>query len=338
MLTLLTTPRQFYTALPRDYWHVREPIGANFMPDALGGYYIDMRGKAGEYRGPTRDGIPLRNQNNEGLQLLPVTFTQLALGHYEFWLVNNGRRHLDRFLECADWLVEHHEPCPGKRDGWQYWFDHGRLGIKAPFISAMGQGQGISVLVRAYDVTKHDKYLTTAQRALEPFAYEVTEGGVTARLADGSVYYEEYPSQPYSHVLNGHIFALWGLYDYAIFRQDGHVRRMFEQGADTLRKFLPRYDVGYWSRYCLFPHPLPNVASPFYHDLHIHQLRALFALTEIGEFRDYADRWERQFDRWRNFTRAVYGKVRFKVWIKARKKNLSRLPFIVEPAWHTAGK
>ena len=29
-----------------------------------------------------------------------------------------------------------------------------------------------------------------------------------------------------------------------------------------------------WSRYDLYPHPLTNVASPFYHRLHIEQLRA----------------------------------------------------------------
>ncbi len=329
-MKIFPTPRQLYSALPRDYWHVKEPRGTNVTAGSLGGYYIDMREKARAYRGPTREGFPLRNQNREGLQLLPVTVTQLALGHYEYWLENKSSCHLDRFLGCADWLVDHHIACSYKKDGWLYHFDHGRLGIKAPFISAMGQGQGISVLVRAHHVSGLDKYLSTAQHALQAFYEEVEQGGVTARTEEGDVFYEEYPCVPYSHILNGHIFALWGLYDYAVHEQDTHIETLFWQGVTTLTKWLPRYDVGYWSRYGLFPHPIPNVASPFYHELHIEQLRAMFHLTAVREFCDFADKWETQFESWVNFVKAVYGKVRFKAWVKARKKNLSKTPFIDE--------
>ncbi len=324
-------PRKFYASLRRDYWHAKLPTGSNFAAGSVGGYYLDMRAKAKDYSGRMKDGFPLRNQNSESLQLLPSTVTQLALGHYECWLKNRGSLHLDRFLKCADWLVEHHLPCPGKKDGWQYFFDHGRLGIKAPFISAMGQGLGISVLIRAHKVTKNEAYVSTAEHALEAFRFELSQGGVTARLKDGLVFYEEYPSNPFSHVLNGHIFALWGLYDFAVYRSDHSAREMFDRGTESLVSLLPSYDLGFWSRYGLFPHPIPNIASPFYHESHIAQLRAMFMLTGIQDFDEYAKRWQRQFDSWYNFVRAVYRKFKFKLWVKARKKNLSRLPFIEDP-------
>ena len=328
-MAFFKSPRQLFGEAPRDYWHVKEPAGQNFVPGTLRGYYIDMKEKAKNYVGPSKDGYPLRDQNREGLQLLPVTVTQLALGHYEFWLENQQDHHIQRFLQCADWLVENHKPCPGKMEGWLYHFDHGRLGIKAPFISAMGQGQGISVLVRAHQLTQKEKYLDITRQALAPFEIEVRQGGVKAETASG-IYFEEYPCYPYSHILNGHIFSIWGLYDYAVYQNDSHVMKLYEQGVQTLKTFLPRYDVGYWSRYDLYPHPMPNLASPFYHELHISQLRAMHQLTSNPEFLEFADRWDSQFDRWINFLKASFVKIKFKVWVKARKLKLSKIPFLID--------
>jgi predicted amino acid-binding ACT domain protein len=45
----------------------------------------------------------------------------------------------------------------------------------------------------------------------------------------------------------------------------------------TLAGNLHRWDNGAWSLYDLYPHPVPNVASSFYHLLHIHQLEELSA-------------------------------------------------------------
>lgn len=318
--------------MPRDYWHVREPTGKHIATDTLGGYPIDMRDKAKPYRGESRDGFPLRNQNNEGLQLLPVTVTQMALGHYDCWLEDQSSDRVEIIGKCADWLVDKHGPCPGKMNGWSYGFDHGRLGIKAPFISAMGQGQGISLLVRAHKLIGDDRYLETAKEAFEPFLHGLDAGGVTAFLPDGDIYFEEYPCQPYSHILNGHIFALWGVHDYAIHLQDDRAKELARAGTETLAKMLPRYDIGYWSRYGLYPHPSPNVASPFYHELHISQLRALHILYGHSVFAEYADRWESQFQSWFKSVRAVYGKVRFKKWVKSTKRQLTAKGIEVDAA------
>ena len=319
-MKLPTTPRLVHASLPRDYWHVRESTGKNFKAGTLRGYYIDMRDKTRFYRGPMREGFPLRNQNRESWQLLPSTVCQLALGLYENWLQDDNDKHLDQFFRCAEWLVKNHVPCAGKRAGWLYHFDHTRLGIKAPFISAMGQGQGISVLVRAHQLTQKPLYLDTARRALAAFHTDVTEGGVLARLADGDVFFEEYPCQPFSHILNGHLFASWGLYDYAVYEGDQYYQQLFDQGTNTLIKMLPQYDLGYWTRYGLFPHPRPNIASPFYHELHIAQMQAMYKLTDNSVFLDFANKWERQFDNWFYFARAVIGKLRFKAWVRATKK------------------
>ena len=53
---------------------------------------------------------------------------------------------------------------------------------------------------------------------------------------DGAPVPEEYPTDPPSFVLNGGIFALWGLYDVGAGARRREVAREFEPGADTLAR------------------------------------------------------------------------------------------------------
>ena len=134
-------------------------------------------------------------------------------------------------------------------------------------------------------------------------------GGVQATL-DGSPWPEEYPTAPPSYVLNGGIFALWGYYDVGAGLGDADARRAFERGPDMLADILHRWDTGYWSRYDLFPHPVLNVASSFYHALHTSQLEAMNVIAPRPEFADTAGRFARyaasRLSRNRAFARKVF--------------------------------
>jgi heparosan-N-sulfate-glucuronate 5-epimerase len=56
------------------------------------------------------------------------------------------------------------------------------------------------------------------------------------------------------------------------------------------------------------------LASPFYHKLHIVQLRVMHRLTGSSVFAETADRWE-QYGRQRlNRARAIAGKAVFKIF------------------------
>jgi hypothetical protein len=111
-------------------------------------------------------------------------------------------------------------------------------------------------------------------------------------LLDGGAWPEEDPTAPPSYVLNGGIFALWGLYDVGAGLGDADAARAFEEGAGLLAANLHRWDTGYWSRYDLFPHPVLNVASSFYHALHISQLEAMNVIAPRPEFADTARRFQ----------------------------------------------
>ena len=60
----------------------------------------------------------------------------------------------------------------------------------------------------------------------------------------------------------------------------------------TLERNLAKYDAGFWSLYEQSGTRLQMVASPFYHRLHIVQLRIMQRLTELELFGEYAERWE----------------------------------------------
>jgi len=92
------------------------------------------------------------------------------------------------------------------------------------------------------------------------------------------------------------IFALCGVYDF-VRTHPGYAlsREIFDEGVETLVRLLPRYDLGFWSRYSLCEadfHPEIDPATIGYHYLHIVQLKLMFRLTGREKFQEYARRWE----------------------------------------------
>lgn len=228
----------------------------------------------------------------------PLTVSHWVLGAYDDWLRTGDQEHYDLFLRRSDWLVDNQAVQNGA--GW--WFYSVPWGppynVQPPFASAMAQGFALSGLMRAFQETDQEVYLLTARRALKSFEIKLEQGGTTSTDAFGNVFYEEIPSQPPHHILNGHIFAIFGLHDY--YRSTGESRagELFEQGVDALRNRLPDYDVGFWSKYSLNPvsnwRSHWNIAAPIYQQVHIDQLRFLYRITGDGLFDHWAARWEAQ--------------------------------------------
>ena len=65
--------------------------------------------------------------------------------------------------------------------------------LESGWVSAMAQGHGISMMVRAAQVTSDASYWTAAQRALTPFKKMTHEGGVRNNLMGKFTWFEEYP-------------------------------------------------------------------------------------------------------------------------------------------------
>lgn len=65
---------------------------------------------------------------------------------------------------------------------------------------------------------------------------------------------------------------------------------MLETTLRTLIGTLPQFKCSYWSMYSLDG----LIASPFYHNLHIAQMQAMYQLTGETIFDEYAKRWIKQ--------------------------------------------
>ena len=120
-------------------------------------------------------------------------------------------------------------------------------------------------------------------------------GGVIYRSGD-DVWLEECISTPPSHILNGLIWALWGVRDYCVLTKEQYALDLYEGVLKTLEKNLYKYDVGFWTIYDL--HDRFSIKNPrmpvsiYYQNLHVVQMEAMHNLTGREIFKVYHSKWE----------------------------------------------
>jgi heparosan-N-sulfate-glucuronate 5-epimerase len=302
------------------FWHETPAENPNATPQELGEYYMLFAEKA-DYAGAyDPSGIPqLDYHGHIGLQYNPIAIAQYGLGNYNLFRRNLLGRNDDparrqKFFLIADWLRDHLESNAHGLAVWHHHFDwEYRDTLKAPWYSALAQGLGISVLVRAWKESKEERYIEAAQRALASFYKPVAEGGVAFTDKSGDLWFEEYIVTPPTHILNGFIWATWGIYDYFLATKDKSAQNLFMRSVQTLLHNLNRFDLGFWSLYEQSGTRLPMVASNFYHRLHIVQLRVMHRLTGEPKFAEVANHWERYTQSRANRTRALLYKTAFKL-------------------------
>ena len=202
-------------------------------------------------------GIPLFDYGDEiGTEYNSAIISQYALANFDLYLETCDSEYRDIFLNQADWLLENLViGMGGDFYVWEYSFDYAPSDVdvymEAPWVSAVAQGQGISVLLRAYDLTREEEYLEAAEAVMEAFEKTIDEGGVLYTDGEGFSWYEEYPSSQPSHVLNGFIYALFGLYDMYLATGSEKALGLFNDGVETIKANLQEYDTGSWSLYYL---------------------------------------------------------------------------------------
>lgn len=308
-----------------DYWHPDMNVNSSLEAEELYAYPVDMSAKA-EYAGEF-DAVEIPLVEIDGhLAYLPVTISQYALGNYDEYLKTKKPIHQERFLRCADWLVENLTEFKGGLWGWVNDHDKGIYQLKKPWLSSLSQGQALSVLARAYKETQKGIYREAGDKALGAYRVPSAEGGILAQWK-GMDYYEEYPSQIPSFVLNGFIFALWGLWEFHLVSGNPEAKERYETGVKTLKASLGEYNISFlnWSKYDLYPFQVADIASIFYHKLHIQQLKAMALLTGDSLFSQQAELWEKGRNSSVRYWLATAYKVRHKLSIR---KQSSYVPSV----------
>ena len=251
--------------------------------DPASGYYNDMTGVVGADPSFGLDHLAALTADRRLAN--PVSIAQHGLGAWQ--RRSEDARWLEVVSRVADWVGAEHDDEGLIRYG--FGMPH-TYDLRPGWASAMAQGEAASLLVRAAAALGRPALLDEALVLVEPLIAPDSE--LVHESPEGPVL-QEYPTSPPAHVLNGWIFALWGLYDVGLATGDTRSTRAFEQGVEALSARLKLHGTWWsWSRYDLFPHRLTHVTSPFYHRLHVEQLRALDVLAPDPAFGSTARRWE----------------------------------------------
>jgi hypothetical protein len=268
------------------------------------------------HRGPINDGIPLvlvrtngrvRPGRGASPTYHPIAIMQYALGNYGLALEGDQVAQ-DAFIRCARWIQDN---AVDEREGrflvWPFKFPLRTPPVRPPWISGMAQGEGLSVLAREFLRTRSDRTADIARRVANSFLYTVSSGGIVTPTGNNRVFIEEYAVAPSTHILNGCLVGLIGLWEYLRIFPDARLQAIFDAGIDGVEDWLPRFDMGFWSRYSLGVRC--DIAPIDYHNTHIEQLRYFGRALGRPAFSERADRWDAYIRR--PFNRVLYRCVRF---------------------------
>lgn len=226
-----------------------------------------------------------------------ITFIcHYALYNYQLYLKYKDKKKIKYFMHVANWIIRNGKET---KDNFTFPYLFKWKNISPPWISALGQGRILSVLSRAYEISRDEKFLLIARKALTPYKLLVNNGGIKSKFPDGNIAFEEYPTNRPKIVLNGFITALVGLYDLSNIAEDSEAAKMFAEGIESLGKNLYRYDCGFWSKYSLSK-PI-HISSTKYHNYHIMQLWSLYEMTGNNVFKQYSVKWDNYYKGLRSY-------------------------------------
>ncbi|MGY0005355.1 D-glucuronyl C5-epimerase family protein [Micromonospora sp. I033] len=242
----------------------------------------------------------------------PVAQAQWGLSNLRTYLANRDPMFLERAVAQAQRNLDRKVV---SRGAWwyPYEFDFPRCAqmpvVHSPWYSAMSQGQLLSLFVRLHEVTSDQKWREAADRTFASLLLPPESGLPWATWVDdaGYLWLEEYPVTPGvtgERVLNGHIFSLYGVYDYWRLTADARAAAIFDGAATTLRHHVPvDFRAPQWiSRYSI---GCPNSYAG-YHPVHIGQLLKTYEMTRAPVFAGLADLFREDYP-----TPAVSGTVVF---------------------------
>ena len=279
--------------------------------DRIGQYYIEFYEKANLSGDHDALGIPMLNYGRRiGTQYNPIAVAQWGLKNHDLFKRTGSAENRQKFIAASDWLCDHLEldsfsACIASQSEYE--------SVQCPWYSGLAQGQGISLLVRAHAQTGEQRYREAADRAFGSFVVS-TDGGTAASTDEaGNLWIKGSAAAMSTRSLSGFIWSAWGIYDYFLANGDNLARDLFARSVNSLASNLESYDLGFWSLYDKSGTQLPRVASRFYHELHITQMRVMYHMTGVDVFAHVAERWQQYAVSSLNRTRALGYRVAFKL-------------------------
>jgi hypothetical protein len=229
----------------------------------------------------------------------PVVQATDGLNAIESYRITGTKAYLQQALADANRLIDTRVE---SRGAWfyPYPFDfrlHGNKTetIRAPWYSAMAQGQVLSLFVRLAEATADQSWRVAAENTVTSFTLAPVESDPTVPFVtwvdqDNHLWLEEYAQLPLTNTdrtINGQLFAMYGLWDAARYLHDERASTAFSGGAATIRSHILTSvrTPGWISRYCL----QHVVLSDRYHLTVTGQLTTMFRYTGVSDWARYSD-------------------------------------------------
>lgn len=298
------------------------PLGKVSWEKELGCYYIDMRPAKVHYTSNIYDGkfdqegVPMIGTGDGTYGYFPINVAQYGFMLHADYLENPDPTTLEILKSCLSVLEKLKTEEKGHVVWWHHHFER-KYKIQPPWASAMAQGEVISFYLRMYQLLSDPSLLETAQKAYRFLQMEGTEKAVRRRDEFGNLWFEEYPSEPPSYVLNGFIYTIFGLMDLYRVTNDESVKADIDECVITLQNRLKEFDAGYWSVYDLQKKEL--VRWYYQQNVHVPQLEILAQLFEEHSFLKLAESWKSQL------TTANFAFVQLMYRVQPRWRKIKRL-------------
>jgi hypothetical protein len=271
--------------------NVRPYNGGQISPKhAIG--LVDSQGVR-MFRHPTYTGGQLRNH--------PVAQAQYGLLLVNTYRVKNDTWFLERAERQGRRIIATRVV---SRGAWwfPYPFDYPLASnlnytMRQPWYSAMAQGQAISLFVRLAQATGDASWRTAANNAFAALRLGFSAAGpwVTHRDGNGRLWLEEYPNRTpgtSGRVLNGHLFAMYGLWDYWSLTRSAAAAALFADAAATVKRYIRNFRNPGWAS----SYGLRGLApTEKYHTIHVDQLLHMHALTGDATFASMAEGLQSDF-------------------------------------------
>ena len=177
----------------------------------------------------------------------PIVTVQRALAAWNQYVRTPKSQCLEAFLVEARWLLRHERDIGNGASGWPIRLRNRDARASSSALSAVAQGGGISVLVRAYYVDGDNEVLDVLARVIKTFSQDILDGGITAPIGDAGIFFEEVAVYPAAHTLRGFAFALLGLYDYLALTGDPQIDQLISRSLATMHRVADEFDAGYWT-------------------------------------------------------------------------------------------
>lgn len=245
------------------------------------------------------NGVPLNKPYvdvvGHSMHYYPISIGQYGLAVYHNYLDYQSEEKKALFIRIADWFYSN-AIISDVGAIWLTDVPKPEFNVFEPWRSAFSQSRALSILLRAHQLTRDNKYYLRAIEALKPFHFDISEGGV--RVGDlNAIFYEEYVSEYPTRILDGAMFSLFGLYDMVrVSKAKGEIeveneaQSLFNLGINGLKYWLPKFDMGFWVYYnrCEVPgYPNDDPCTIGYLKLVCSQLEVIHEITKEKVLLEY---------------------------------------------------